>query len=305
MKRIFVLFLLFVPFVSLADDVCTNPEAYTVDKRCYVTDEQKKEKPYNSVATFILANGRTHCSGTIVKRQGLTMDDVGYFLYTAQHCADLNHDHITDDLLRIRLPSDQEFNAKLVKQGNWDYQQPSASQMGDWAKYRLVTIEQNSADNVKDSLNGAYVKINDSFARGAKNVRIIGYGKLKIMSDQDIQDFKNEYADFIENMGIDVNDTHTDDGGIYGEGVTRFVFSNNNHFNDDLLKVSKCHQDANTKFTGCQGWSGNSGGGAFDDNGNLMWIVTLGHYQIGGKDHASIIGGENFLPFGRLPNVKK
>ena len=304
MKRIMVSFLLLMSSLSWANDACTNPEAYTIDKRCYVTEEQKKQKPYNAVATLVLNDGRTHCSGTVVKRQGLTIDDVGYFLYTAKHCVDLNHDNITDDLLRIRLPSNQEFNAKLVKQGNLDYQDP-ASQTGDWAKYRLVTIEQNSADGVKDSLGGAYVKINDSFARGAKNVRIIGYGKLKIMSDQEIQDFKNEYTDFIDKTGTNANDTHTDDGGIYGNGVTMFVLKNNNRFNDNLLKVSKCYQDANTKFTGCQGWGGNSGGGAFDDNGNLMWIPTLGHYQIGGKDHASITGGENFLPFGRLPNVKK
>ena len=177
MKRIMVSFLLLMSSPSWANDACTNPEAYTIDKRCYVTEEQKKQKPYNAVATLVRNDGRTKCSGTIVKRQGLTMDDAGYFLYTAKHCVDLNHDNITDDLLRIRLPSNQEFNAKLVKQGNLDYEDP-ASQTGDWAKYRLVTIEQNSADDVKDVLNGAYVKINDSFARGAKDVRIIGYGVL-------------------------------------------------------------------------------------------------------------------------------
>ena len=103
MKKIILLFLLFMPFCSWAGDICTNPEAYTVDKRCYVTEEQKKEKPYNAVATFILADGRTHCSGTIVKRQGLTQDDVGYFLYTAKHCVDSNQAKIGRASCRERV----------------------------------------------------------------------------------------------------------------------------------------------------------------------------------------------------------
>ena len=53
MRRI-ILFLLFlaVPVNLLAEDACTNPDKYTIDKRCYVTDEQKKEKPYNAVVGF-------------------------------------------------------------------------------------------------------------------------------------------------------------------------------------------------------------------------------------------------------------
>ena len=149
MKQIILLLLFFMPFASLADDMCTNPEAYTVDKRCYVTDEQKKEKPYNAVATFVLADGRTNCSGTIVKRHGLSQDDIGYFLYTAKHCVDSNHDNIIDDVVRIRLPNAQEFNAQLIKKGNFNYAD-GTNQTGDWAKYRIVTIEQNSANDVKD-----------------------------------------------------------------------------------------------------------------------------------------------------------
>lgn len=301
MKQIILSFLLFIPFFSWAGDICTNPEAYTVDKRCYVNEEQKKEKPYNAVAA-ILADGHTHCSGTIVKRQGLTQDDVGYFLYTAKHCVDTNEDNIIDDVVRIRLPNGQEFNAQLVKKGNFNYAD-STNQTGDWAKYRVKTIESDSKADVKDVLDGAYVKINDSFARSAKDVRIIGYGRLKIMSDQEIQDFKDDYTNFIEKLSI--NDTHTEDGGIRGNGVKMFILHNRLRFVDVLLKVSNCSQNATNEITGCQGWGGNSGGGAFDNNGNLMWIVTLGNYQIGGTNHTGIIGGINFLPFGKLPDEEK
>ena len=191
MKRVIVLFLLFVPFISWANDACTNPEAYTVDKRCYVTDEQKKEKPYNAVVALLGGYGGIAGSGTIVKRQGLTKNDVGYFLYTAKHCADRNYDNIADDNLKVRLPNGQEFNAELVKQGNYRVTDGVESNFaGDWAKYRVMTTEQNAGGDIRELIGNAYVKINDSFARGAKNVRVVGYGALKIMSDQEISDLK-------------------------------------------------------------------------------------------------------------------
>ena len=199
MKRIgllFLSFLLCMPLIARAADYCTNPEEYTIDKRCYVTDEQKKEKPYNAVAMIVGQHGPDG-SGTIVKRQGLTQDDVGYFLYTAKHCTDRNYDHIADDILRIRLPSGQEFDAKLISQGNYDFED-LATKLGDWAKYRLLMPDKDS--NAKAVLNGAYVKINGDLARGAHDVRIIGYGRLKIMSDQDIEDFRTDYLNFAENL---------------------------------------------------------------------------------------------------------
>lgn len=303
MKQITLLFLLFIPFCAWADDACTNPEAYTIDRRCYVTEEQKKEKPYNAVATLVYPDGRTHCSGTVVKRQGLTQDDIGYFFYTAKHCIDSNHDNIPDDLIRIKLPNGQEFNAQLVKKGNYNLAN-STNQTGDWAKYVLQTLEHNSKDDVKDALGGAYVKINNSFARSTKDIRIIGYGSLKIMSDQEIQQFKDDFIKFMETMSF-AQYEQTEDGGIYGSGIQNFINFYSSHFKDSLLKVSKCSQNAKSEITGCQGWGGNSGGGAFDNNGNLMWIITLGNYQIGGTGHGSIVGGINFLPFGRLPDEEK
>ena len=49
--------MIFMPSVSMAADHCTNPKEYTIDKRCYVTDEQKKEKPYNAVVALVHDDG--------------------------------------------------------------------------------------------------------------------------------------------------------------------------------------------------------------------------------------------------------
>lgn len=304
-KYIITSLLFFIPLISMASDHCTNPTEYTIDKRCYVTDEQKKEKPYNAVATLVSNYGGIHGSGTIVKRHGLTIDDSGYFLYTAKHCADRNNDNVADDNLKIRLPNGQEFLTTLVKQGNYrDTDGIQSNLTGDWAKYKVVTADKNDMGDIKEIIGDAYVKINDSFARGAKNVRIIGYGTLKIMSDQEIQKLKKEYLDFIEDQDFE-NTYFTEDGGIFGRGIEIFIKNNHQKFEDGLLKVSKCSQNAKSEFTGCQIWSGNSGGGAFDDKGNLMWIVTRGYTQIGGAGHISAAQGVNFLPFGRLPDEEK
>ena len=48
-------------------------------------------------------------------------------------------------------------------------------------------------------------------------------------------------------------------------------------------------------YFGCQGFGGNSGGGMFDNEGNLMAIVTLGEAALGSEHHAKIIGSVSVL----------
>ena len=81
MKKILIPFLLglCLPVVSWGyDDSCSYPDKYTVDKRCYVTEEQKKEHPYNAVVSIV---GEELCSGVVVNRK-----DGDLYVYTAKHC---------------------------------------------------------------------------------------------------------------------------------------------------------------------------------------------------------------------------
>lgn len=299
-----LLMLCYMPVVASAADYCTDPEKYTVDRRCYVTNEQKKEKPYSAVVTFINKNGYTSCSGTIVKRQGLKSDSSGYFLYTAKHCTDYNHDNLPDDALRIKLPDNREFDALLLKYG--DSASEDSAQTSDWAIYSIVSND--------SELENSFVKLNTSFMRGKHNTRVIGYGHLKIMSDEDIEKFKDEYVQFLINLNWGERDDNgnlilSQDSGFYPDGGMRgayvMMFANKNKFNDDELKVSYCTSFRDASFSDCQGWSGNSGGGAFDDDGDLMWIITLGNYTIGSDEHAGITGGINIGPFGKMPGEHK
>ena len=62
MKKIIMTSLFaFMSFASMAADHCTDPTNYKVDKRCYVTDEQKKVAPYNAVVALVNDDGWVYC----------------------------------------------------------------------------------------------------------------------------------------------------------------------------------------------------------------------------------------------------
>lgn len=292
MKRLFAFFcLLFLPTVTLAaptsHDGCMEngkyKSEYKVDRRCYVTDEQKQQKPYNAVVSFLDQDGgRMSCTGTIVKR------DDGYFLHTAKHCTDSDYDHQSDKVLRIKLQDGRTFDTLLVNQGNYDLEY-SQNRFGDWTKYKIPV---NKDDNTLP-----FVQTN-SFEEG--KAHIVGYGKLKIMSDNEIRGLKDNYIEFLKKYGesaeknndgtIKQNEKNgfTKDGGVAGYNFDKFMrtymFS---EYLDWNLKVSYC-EISNGFVNGCQGWGGNSGGPIFDDNGNIMGIVTTGNYQVGGAGHGGM-----------------
>ncbi len=292
MKQLFVLFyLLFLPVVTFADnglhDSCVEngkyKSEYTIDKRCYVTDEQKQISPYNAVVSFLdQDNYRMSCTGTVVKRDG------EYFLYTAKHCTDSDYDNQSDKVLRIKLQDGRTFDTLLVSQGDYvlGYSQ---NDFGDWTKYKIPVK--------KDDNTLPFVQTN-SFENG--KAQVVGYGRLKIMSDKDIRDLKNNYIDFLKNYvegmennnggGTKINTQNgfTKDGGVKGYQFDRFtrhyMFS---EYMDWGLKVSYCEISKGV-VNGCQGWGGNSGGPIFDDNGNIMGIAVRGIYQVGGAEHGKM-----------------
>ena len=60
----------------LSPDSCGAPDLYTIDKRCYVTDYQKTQSPYNAVVRVAAMGGEWRCTGTIVQNGGY------YYVYT-------------------------------------------------------------------------------------------------------------------------------------------------------------------------------------------------------------------------------
>jgi len=334
-KLLFLSVFLCVPTMSFASDYCTNPDEYTIDRRCYVTAEQKKEKPYKAAVALIKKTYGRHadvftdiyCSGTIVKRQGLTSTDTGYFVYTAKHCVSDNGDNLRNQI-QIQTPSGQEFTAELVKYGDYN-ESDVLTYHGDWAVFRILPndTQLRSIYSVGNELGDAYVKINGTVGKTYHDARVIGYGALEIVSDAQLTDFRDKYVKFLEENDINisvVDNEQLNSYGLNGSGVVLHPEHNKwilkfekamdwdifSTVKDQGLKVSYCSYSDNIgdddNMNNCQSWGGNSGGGIFDENGNLIGILTRGHYEVGDKNtHARASGNIDFKKFGKLDREQK
>ena len=65
----------------MAADHCTNPTEYTIDRRCYVTDKQKQQKPYNAVVEVLNLKWKKKGLHPFVVKA--CVKGVGLFLITA------------------------------------------------------------------------------------------------------------------------------------------------------------------------------------------------------------------------------
>jgi len=311
-KYIITSWLVFVPFVSMAADHCTNPTEYTVDKRCYVTDEQKKTSPYNAVVGLAVVDWLgwvdIYCTGTIVK--GRSGDP---YLYTAKHCiSDKNN-------IKIKLQDGRLLKVTESSIGNYDAANEE-NLSGDWATYSIDKVSASISllggpkvrfardlPMVEKSSNakvvmGPYDPVYDA--------RVVGYGALKIMSDKEISNYKDKYIRYLKDkQGITAKGDERQYG-FDGEGGVRAYYDvassgpyvvdflndlarNDRKYYLDVfdnikeLKVSSCGFSASGRHVGCQGWGGNSGGPIFDNKGKIMGIHTRGfNRMIGGEHHA-------------------
>lgn len=301
------LFLIFTPVCTFGADHCTNPDEYTVDKRCYVTAEQKIETPFNATVALMDRSGWIYCSGVIVKwgnteynpflpKQLQNSDDNFYFI-TAKHCANNNNpDGKMDNTLRIKLQNGNVFTVTLIDYGNYN-ELTKNNLYGDWAVYRFPSIVD------KDKIDYVYADIIGKY--DGRSVTSVGYGGLKIMSDQEIEDFRLNYIKHIvqrENPADIINNPNK--YGINPEGWLSFnnekvhsfitIYTDfdteNALFHNKDLKMSKC---TFSEYNNCQAWKGDSGGPMFDDKNHLVGVHThaLSGKSIGGLYHARGNGG--------------
>lgn len=283
----------------MAADHCTNPSEYTIDKRCYVTDEQKKESPYNAVVGFIGYYGDINCTGTIVKQN----DQM--FVYTAKHCMGGQKERmvsfVDETKARVIVFSEGNYKTSFSLHG-----EIRTDEDGDWA---ILKFDENDIKKMP------FVEL--SSYPNNQNALSVGYGGLKVMSDNEIEDIKTKYINYwkdhdspyvIEdkNSGEYVPEGKIlitqenqsryglNDGGIstlnsyvkhFMNTIDFYSLYNNDHNN---LKVSYCQYNPNSnEAIGCQGWQGDSGGGLFDSKGNLIAIRSKGSAIVGGLNHAS------------------
>lgn len=308
MKKIFAFFMFIIcaPILCLGRDdyfidrcVPEHANEFTTDKRCYVVNVSSSfKKPYSAVVALVDEDDYNYCTGTIVKF------GKSFYVVTAKHCTYNNSQYIPDDKL-IAVTYDQDTKLYLDKAmtGVYDnYKDMYAG--GDWAVYRI----RNSED-----VGDRYVGISDIVPNTYKiyDARAVGYGALKVMSDKEIDDFKQKYIHYLKTYegysyyfpGVDEEEggiwTHNDEVQKF---INDFLVEENIGYYIDvfsvdifLLKVSYCNYSGSGKYLGCQTWGGNSGGPIFDKDGNLMAIHTRGRTVIGGKYHAAAGDSINLL----------
>lgn len=303
-------FLLCAPVVAGAADHCTNPDEYTVDRRCYVTDEQKTQKPFSSVVALV-EKGDIYCTGTLVK--WVVLNDLNHgaddiFLFTAKHCTGNDEDGQPDEVLQIKTQDENIFQVRVVKTGNYNITSGAYGanrKTGDWAVYKLNREDAGKVNHIM--AYGQSVNNGDAM--------IIGYGSLKIMSDAEIEDFRQKYIDFLKDCGdkdaayeiynaeVDESIETDDSNWIYKDFKKNLdIWYRKELFLDDGLKVSECKYNSESDENRCQVWGGNSGGPVFDKQlKGLIGIVSTGYDVIGGYYHAGFydaLSPSNISPIG-------
>ena len=312
------LMLICAPMTVRADDACTHPEKYTTDRRCYVTDAQKKQAPYNAVVSV-----EGTCTGTLVRETEFAFLPTT-LLFTAAHCTDGDDDNKPDKTLQITLQDGRSFDVEFVSMGKYDLGANSNTdqeRLSDWAIYKFPIssyistttttadgdVEYRVSENIPH-VESVMVRPNE-LPRGSA-VSVVGYGTLKIMSDDEISEFQNNYIEYLNSQGVDSIPANAKEAaseyGMYADinavstehaKVTEYIKhtftdptgekrSVKSTITDLKLKMSQCrYQDASNP---CQAWGGNSGGPTFDTDGNIVGIVSSGYYIIGGEWHANL-----------------
>ena len=295
------------PLMPIAEDSCTGSNDHTIDKRCYVTDEQKRTKPYNAVVALYDDERGIYCTGTMLGIGGRLL------VNTAKHCV-ADKDGNVAPTITVMTQTGKKLTVDLIQTTDHDAADLGPDRSDDWAYYivplqeafslaRTSLTEHGPSNKIVPHSGNKYVPHSGS----SYSASVVGYGALKIMSDTEINLFKQKYIKYLKYQhGVSSNGTEPQygwyDGGLYvfgtyGNSFLWYLYKNQRSYYNDIfrnkrLKVSKCVFRWTGIPYGCQIWGGNSGGGVFDSDGGLMGVLTGYDGIVGGKSHSSASGAE-------------
>jgi len=268
MKKIFSIFMILT--------LCANPaiaakRGYTIDRREYVTNSELKQAPFSSVVALQDKWGDTYCTAT------LTTDGI---VVTAKHCV------VDGGPARLLLAS----KGQMLK---YDLLERSSADIYD-DNGRYINAEQDFAfmGVVGDVPDGGVELFTISSLPGLESM-VVGYGALRILSDDEIKTIRHEYAKWLKKNRIlrPAGHSRADKDGVdlYARGATGSEFVKDIRagkipgvdkkiFSDDSgrLKKSYCVVNGLGGEMGCQTWGGNSGGPVFTKMGDT-WVLFGEH----------------------------
>ena len=202
MKKVWSAFLLIAMLpINLLADACTNPDEYTIDRRCYVDGATWAKEPYKHVLKMGDRTGDPWCTANMVAGR----------IVTAKHCVldkDLNNVKFTafdgtEIYVDPMAESGSYYTEKQVIDGEEVKEEYNFE--GDWAVLTPKSVYQKFVtDNSIYNVNGGLGPLGSSLAGAAFNVdfAVIGFGALKIMSDKEIKNFRRAYVDFLYDNGL-------------------------------------------------------------------------------------------------------
>ena len=269
MIKIPVVFVLMTMIPSMCwalSDACTNPKEYTIERRCYLTDDAWQHAPYKHVLKmWRKADGKVYCTANMAFGQ----------IVTARHCIE---GYNVSDLKFIAFDG-REITVKYVGYEN----EFAYGKHNPFIDIVFLTPSEKDADFVKSNSINTAESINSVTSGSFVSV---GCGALKILSDKEIDLFQRAYAEFLNNTGsrnTESGQLISEDGKTvklllergfyekinpylikYGLGTAEDIFTNDGK----NIKASLCNgfewPPRDRKLDGhCQGWKGDSGGGVF------------------------------------------
>lgn len=248
-------------------DGCTENGKYanqfTIDRRCYITDEQRQKPPYNAVVginnakfsdyeTFQSYSNGNVCTGVIIKNPL----DGQLYIYTAAHCVSSRHTYAytqKGDVIPV---------TSVVKQGG------GATEF-ETKDHAVLAVPQEYQNVLPYVGTGEYTD---------NKVDVVGHGTLSILNDSAIHAAKQQWTQILKNPPKTTK-TVLEQIKYYQE-YTDFCPTDAKlkvSHNCELLQDNSQNRSNLSKHNYCQIYGGNSGGPIFDVSGKVIGIVSWKH----------------------------
>lgn len=286
---------------------------YTFDKRKYIN--AWSSEPYSYVLKMQLKTGGSpFCTANMVAGK----------IVTAKHCV------VNKNLKDISFTTSDGRKLCAVSGTLGQYVEGQASTYnGDWAVLEPCSKDKEYVKKNSLSLFGEKVPVSVAPSK----VSYLGFGALKIMSDEEIEQFKQAYYSFVydnakdkpekdkktfvakatanRNSSVQLNKTTGQRflRNMNKYGVNPNILKDTNNLKESVCATNKDPNKTNLlKNLKCQSWGGDSGGGLYmigfakDTYGNIskearfiyfVGIHTRGSRQIGGTGHANKNSGQD------------